>query len=734
MIRCFPAKLLCEFLALAAFWVGSATAAEAKRVLMVHSFMNVAPPFTKHSQAFQAELIARMGEPVDLDEISLNVARYASLDMEEALVEFMRKREGKWQPDLVVPIGSPAARFIAQYRDRLFPKTTPVIYTGLDKRRLSADELANNAAFVGSSYDLPGLVEDILQIAPDTKHIAILIGASQLEKYWKETIQQEYAQFTNRVNFTYFDDLSFAQMLARAKTMPPQSFLLLVLLMRDASGVTHDADEALQKLHAVANAPINGIFEDQLGLGIVGGRLYRGELEGIESARVAVRVLHGEPAKNFPPKVVGPRGPTYDWRELQRWKIKKERLPAGSKVLFREPSLWQKHKGRIVAIFAVFIAQAVLIFALLLNLVRRKRLQVELHQTQESATLAGDAAHLGMLVWETSHSEMWTTDKWKEIHGYEAKEQVTFQNFLSRVHAQDRKVLERSINDAVKRKGSFLVQHRVILPNGHVRWISKNGRVEPVGSNGSARVLGIAIDITEQVLAETANRELSGRLIGAQEEERKRIARDLHDDVNQRLAMLSMETDQLGRMGMAPDAQPLIEEIATQVKDLATEIHNLSYQLHPAKLEHLGLVAATRSLCNQQSRVWALPVDFIQAGIPRELKQPTALTLYRIVQESLQNIGKHSQATQARVELTRENDAVRLLITDNGRGFDMELVKQHAGLGLLGMRERVHSVHGHLLIQSSPGKGTSIEVRVPISEEPRSLTRLKAGCSQSKKE
>src|SRR5688572_6507072 len=145
-----------------------ALAAEPKRVLIVHSFVNVAPPFTTHSLAFETTLAAEMGERVDLDEVTLDVARYATLDMEEALVEFMRKRQSKWTPDLVIPIGSPAGIFVARYRDQLFSRETPILYTGMDQRRLPAGALAENVTFVGESFDFAAMVEDMLQIAPAT--------------------------------------------------------------------------------------------------------------------------------------------------------------------------------------------------------------------------------------------------------------------------------------------------------------------------------------------------------------------------------------------------------------------------------------------------------------------------------------------------------------------------------------------------------------------------------------
>lgn len=934
-------------------------AASAKRVLVVHSFGNAAPPFTTHSIAFETELTEKLGEPVDLDEVYLDVARYASLDMEEALVDFVKKRQAKWQPDLIVPIGSPAGVFVARHRERLFPYSIPVIYTGMDQRRLPPGALEENAGFVGEDFNLSGLVEDILQLAPETKDIGVVIGASPLEHFWLSAIQSEYKRFTNQVNFTWFNDLTFEQMLDRASKMPQNSFLLLILLMRDAAGVTHNADEALKKLHAVANAPINGIFIHQLGLGIVGGRLYQAELEGIESARIAVQVLKGNCVTNFLPKIVRPVEPSYDWRELRQWKISESRLPTGAKVLFREPTFWQRYRWRIIAAIGIFAVEGLLIFLLAANLVKRRRAErsaeetearfrraadsapvmmwttgpdksctflnkcwleftgrpleqqlgngwvnsvhgedargcfetyerafdaradftmeyrlgntngeyawvqdhgvprfalngeflgyvgtvtdisaikqaeerwravvesaphtklvidsagkiilanartetmfgykraelngktvevllpselldaeieaglrsfnglkpdvdavhvagrrkdganlalevslntmrtangeywlasiiditerlaseARLRETEMRMMLAAEVAHLGMWTWDPPEPHVWTSPQWRWIHGYSPADEIRFETLLERVHPDDREELGRTITDACSQQRSFFVQHRVVLPDGKVRWMSNSGRVELRGKDGRIRVLGFTIDITDQKLAEAAALEVSGKLITAQEDERRRIARDLHDDLNQRLAMLSVEADMLGRMDQNEMARPLIEEIATQVKDLSTEVHKLSYRLHPAKLEQLGLVAATRSLCNEQGKQWDLMVELTHGEIPRDLHRDISLCIYRIVQEALRNIGRHSGATHAHVHVARTGAEVRLLISDNGRGFEMSRVAHHAGLGLVGMRERVRLVQGNIDVDSALGKGTRIEVRVPL--------------------
>ena len=366
---------------------------EPKRVLIVHSFGSTAPPFTTHSTAFQTTLTKELGKRVDMDEVSLDMARYAQPDMEGPFVDFLLARLEKWQPDLVVPIGSPAGRFVNKYRDPLFPRT-PVIYTGMDRRTLPPGAF-NNATFVGEDFKLAGLVEDILELAPDTNHIVVVLGATPLERYWTIEFQKTFAPFTDRVKFTWVNDLTFEQMLELAATLPPRSFILLGLLLRDAAGVTHNEDEALQRLHAVASAPINGLYQHQLGLGIVGGRLYQAELEGDESARIAIRILRGEPISELPPQVIPALSPRYDWRELRRWNISEDRLPPDSVILFRQPTLWQEYRWYVVGAVGLIGAQAALIGALLVQRQRRREAQAALRQAEAAARHhLGQIAHL----------------------------------------------------------------------------------------------------------------------------------------------------------------------------------------------------------------------------------------------------------------------------------------------------------------------------------------------------
>ena len=216
-------------------------------------------------------------------------------------------------------------------------------------------------------------------------------------------------------------------------------------------------------------------------------------------------------------------------------------------------------------------------------------------------------------------------------------------------------------------------------------------------------------------------RELTARLLRAQETERRSIARELHDDLNQNLAILAVELDILGHKlpESAAEIQGRIQALSAQVKQLSSGVHDLSHQLHPAKLEQLGLVAALRSLCKELTTSHGLPIAFEDHEVAERVPDDAALCLYRITQECLQNVIKHSAAHHAVVELTGDPASIRLRVVDDGNGFDPAALDATPGLGIVSMRERLRLVQGEFAIDSRPAAGTRIEVRVPLSAEVR---------------
>ena len=213
-------------------------------------------------------------------------------------------------------------------------------------------------------------------------------------------------------------------------------------------------------------------------------------------------------------------------------------------------------------------------------------------------------------------------------------------------------------------------------------------------------------------------RDLAGRLISAQESERRRIARDLHDDLSQKLALLGIE---IGRLALSPpssvaEVAALARELSERSDNLAGDVHRLSHDLHPAKLDLMGLVPSLDGLCREVSRHYGLRVEFRHRLTDRRVPPVLALCLFRIVQEALHNIVKHSGSASATVRLIPTRAGVRLRVADRGAGFDPR-VREGAGLGLVSMRERVHFAGGRLALRSAAGRGTRVVVNLPIRDE-----------------
>jgi signal transduction histidine kinase len=226
-------------------------------------------------------------------------------------------------------------------------------------------------------------------------------------------------------------------------------------------------------------------------------------------------------------------------------------------------------------------------------------------------------------------------------------------------------------------------------------------------------VLAVLVEERKQMV--DALRKLSGRLINAQEEERRRIARDLHDDLNQRLGLLAFGLARLSGRVPAEEANNNIRELWEQATNLSKHVHGLAHELHPSTLEYLGLVVAARALCGEISKQQKVNVEFTEENIPVQLTPEVSLCLFRILQESLNNVCKHSHASVAWVRLTGAPDGIRLTVQDNGIGFDPADKRNRDGLGLLSMNERLCLVEGKIGIDSVPSEGTTVSAWVPIN-------------------
>jgi len=225
-------------------------------------------------------------------------------------------------------------------------------------------------------------------------------------------------------------------------------------------------------------------------------------------------------------------------------------------------------------------------------------------------------------------------------------------------------------------------------------------------------------DLTSRKEMQQAPLEMAGRLVQAQEAERARIARELHDDIGQTLAVLSLQMTRAGKpvSDMPGKTHPDISELSAKVRDVAHKISHISHELHSATLEYLGLQKAVQGAAREFREEYHIAVDCVFDRVPTEIRGTAGLSFYRVVQEALHNIGKHSGASVVNIQLTGHGQELSLLIHDNGRGFDPEQARLAAGLGLISMRERVELLGGEFTVNSQPGHGTIIRARAVIPD------------------
>lgn len=310
---------------------------------------------------------------------------------------------------------------------------------------------------------------------------------------------------------------------------------------------------------------------------------------------------------------------------------------------------------------------------------------------------------------------IYINQQWLDFTG-RTIEQELGDGWAASVHPDDYQRCLETYNTAFDLRQSFTMEYRLRGSDGRYRWIYDSGSPRQSPSGKFLGYIGSCIDITERKAAEEALVNLSGQLISAREDECARIARELHDDVNQRMALASMELDQLRQN--PPDTRDKLrdrlKDVMSQIAETSREIHRMSYDLHPSKLVHLGLVAALRSLFEELHKRHGLKIDFSLEEMPGDLPRDVSLCLYRIAQECLNNVIKHSGAREAKVELRVTGSEIRLRVSDRGSGFEVGSPRAKNGLGLISMRERLRLVGGNISVDSEPSKGTRIDARVPL--------------------
>ena len=657
---------------------------ETRHVLVLSSSERPFAPQSGFADALMRDLIRSSREPIQFVEVSVQAARASGEAPDVSIAQRIRSAFGADRLDLVMTIGGPAATFAQQFRHELFP-ATPMLLAGVDRRFVEQRTFAENETTVATQHDPALIIDEILRLLPETRTVLVVVGASQVEQFWLKEMKREFGRFGDRLQFIWTNELSFAEIVARCRTMPARSAIFFTILALDGKGEPRVEGDTLTSLHAVANVPMFALYG--MGRGIVGGPLLSIDELSRTTAQVALRVLAGESPGSIRTPTQRTGQPTYDARELRRWKIDERRLPPASVVLFREPTIWQRYQRPITFVALLGGIPAIV---LLVGLIRRRRAQSRGSVAKEAVTPG--PADAPVRVWTAGADG-------QRVEAGQAPGTAQHDSWTALVHPGDVERCRETYRRALERREPFQLEYRVRDAGGVERWILDTGLPRFSGKDFDGYV-GSAVDITRLGRAHAELSSLSRHLMQAHERERAAVATTLREDLCQRMAALTLRLHNLE--GATPDRE--VADINQELVSLIGEIAAVSDPVHQ-RLELLGLPTAGRGFCEDLSARYDVAIHFQDEDVPGDLPSAIALALFRVLQEATVNAVVHSGAREVWVSVRGTAAEIRLQIVDRGVGFDTQRAVPSGGVGLVAIRERLKLVNGDSVIVSSLGEG-----------------------------
>jgi signal transduction histidine kinase len=576
-----------------------------KRVLAIHGGPESYPGNARFDAALRETLLAAPRIAVDYYAEYLETEEFGE-SANTSLRDYIAAKFRDRRIDVVIVNTRPAVDFVLRYRAELFPGVPMVFVATGPPEGLLRGEVSGVTGLVRDLAHTETL-ELALKLQPRTKRVHVIGYAPGVEGY-QERLASGLARAAHGVTLTYANEPTLAEALATVRGLPADSLIFYTRYSPVSADRVMLLDEVIAQISKASPVPIYSSSDNNLGRGAVGGMM-RSELEiAARLGEMTLQILEGTKPEDIPIKSAL-LAPMFDWRELQRWRIDESRLPPGSEIRFRVPTVWGLYGAYIAGATVVVVAQLLLIAGLLHSRSRLRRADTTI-RAREAAL-------------RTSYDRI---------------------------------------------------------------------------------------------------RQMAGRLINAQETARAEIARDLHDDVCQRLTSVSMGVGSLKRATGPledPKMQEEIFELDRETRDAYESIRRLSHDLHPATLRLLGLAPALRSHCHEIANRHGGQVQFSGGDDIGALHPDVAVCFFRVAQESLRNSVLHGGAKHMTVTLGRLGEELDLTVVDDGQGFDVTAVRSNGGgLGLVTMEERVNLVGGHLSIVSVPGQGTTVRVRGPVSPHP----------------
>ncbi|MCO5124518.1 MAG: ATP-binding protein [Rhizobacter sp.] len=733
-----PSRLL--LLALVLAWLfGAAHAATPEHVLVLYSNGRPLPANAEFDAGMAEVLGERSDVKVSLSSEFLDFPNFSGEAYERTVAAYLHDKYAQRQPRLIIAGGDEALAFAVRQREHMFPGV-PVLFAGVELanvQRLSP--LAAGVFGVPMRFDFIEGVEQALRWRPHTRHLLVITGTSASDVEWRARVQEEAGHFDKRLAVEFVTANSTEALLQRLRALGGDWLVYTPGYFRDGDGQTFTPRKSAGLIATAATVPVIGPFSTFIGIGVLAGYVPQFFDMGRVTAHLALRVLGGEAPASIPVPATMPAALHIDWRQAQRFGIDSAELPPGTVVQFKEPGFWEQYRAQALTGAAVLLLQFLLIAALLFERHRRRRTAVALMQSEQRMSLAAQAAHLKMWVWDAGRAHVWTSTSAQPGAGQSAQSSTDVAHALDQVHPQDRERVGRAFEQALASGEPLEVEYRVLADDGEVRWQAARGRVE-----ADQRLMGVALDISERKRAElqaeqdrAALRHLTRvSLLG-------QLSASIAHQLNQPLASI-LSNGEAAQLML--EQEPLdLEELRAICADIVAEDQRAAAVIRQlGALFKRGDPSLAPTDLNQLVRdtLELLRANLLSRQVQVELRLASALPTARgdrvQLQQLLLNLTINAadamaslSADRRRIVLSTEarGSDIRICVADNGPGLseaDMDKLfepfwsSKSDGMGIgLAISRSIAAAHQGTLVASNGRHGGAVFcLRLPVQASP----------------
>ena len=644
----------------------------------------------------------------------LDRTQFPGQEHKDRFVRYLSDKYRASQPDALLAFGADSLEAALSYRKAL-GTNIPIVFCVLPPAGVTVKVEPDMAGIV-SEHDVTKTVALARALQPTARALVVVAGAADFDRKGALIAQQQLADIEKQLKTRYLVGLPDETVQSELANVARDTIIILLSKLTDGPGRGAGSSDAAGII-AAANAPIYAPYSTYFGRGIVGGYMDTFEGMGTQTADLVLGILNNPAAPAGGPVKSTTQAFRVDARQLERWGLSAQKLPAATVVAYTTPSLWESHPRIVTATLAMFAAMASVLTALLVQIGRRKLAEANLKDSERRMRFAAAAADIGLWHYDIRTQRLWSSKHCRAMLGLSVRDPLTTGALISRVHPDDRHVARATIRAATF--GTLTdgeSEFRVLWPTGETRWLQARGRTYVDENGAPVRASGIFRDVTNYKIAQLEAKQLSQRVLSIQDDERQRIAQDLHDSTSQHLAAIGLN---LIALKGAKGSCSVLEDIENSLEEASKELRTFTYLLHPPALADDGLIGTLARYVDGFRRRTGLLVSLRSQGSIEELSRPAQESILRVVQEALANVHRHAGASGAQVNLRRIGNWLHVVIRDDGIGLKAagnaaQEARLPTGVGIAGMTARMRQLGGSLKVRSKP-RGTIVHALVPMT-------------------